>query len=122
MDKELSKGIRAAGAEAYKNLTAGHRITSLVGIIKNDIAEMVEAIGQIEANELENLDQSSNRIIDILTLMENHVFLASTDSAFLIEVLELLDNQMIEIVLDHLDTKTLMKYQNAISKAIAGKE
>jgi len=106
----IRKGLDLAGEETYKGITAFNRIASHINLA-------MESLAKASQDEMETADQSLNRVLDILTLLKNEVYLASTDSAYLIELLELVavDHLMLRTVLRELKTANLVTIQKAIT-------
>jgi len=115
MEDKQKKALRLAGDEGYKILTAVNRIATLVNDIKGSIVDL-------EATQLESIHGSATRIQDILTLLENHVYIASTDSAYLIDLFGITDETMIGIVANELDIDVLKRYAHTFNRVLISKD
>jgi len=110
VSKKRKRAISNAGEEANRNIATTGRIADLVRHIK-------DAIEQIETVELDIARDSATRILDILTVLENHAFIASTDSTFLIELFGHLEPDMIQTIAEHMTTEQIAHWQQAIEQA-----
>lgn len=108
MDKATyKKAVHAAGVELYKAQSAMNRIALAAN-------EMRDILYNMSSHELEALDQSTSRVLDILTILENHVYLAATDSSFLIALFEVLDEVMIATIVEGLEKERLLIFKKII--------
>lgn len=109
MNNDAKQSLVVVGAEANKNIL-------VISHIGETIKEIRERLNKIETLDLATIDNSSNRILDILTLLENSVFTASTDSAFLIELFGMIEPELLVDVFKESSTETVNKFLESIQE------